>query len=74
MKDIWQSSHLITEFLVPGFMQFVQSVPVAEVLATEGNIQVSNSQSKHSCLLPTNTITSHFDRVSTELLQETRTE
>lgn len=24
-----------------GFMQFVQSVPVAEVLATEGNIQVS---------------------------------
>uniref|UniRef100_A0A3B4TW68 Phosphatidylinositol 3-kinase catalytic subunit type 3 n=1 Tax=Seriola dumerili TaxID=41447 RepID=A0A3B4TW68_SERDU len=25
--------------LVPGFMQFVQSVPVAEVLATEGNIQ-----------------------------------
>lgn len=27
--------------LVPGFMQFVQSVPVAEVLATEGNIQVT---------------------------------
>lgn len=26
--------------LVLGFMQFVQSVPVAEVLATEGNIQV----------------------------------
>lgn len=26
---------------VLGFMQFVQSVPVAEVLATEGNIQVS---------------------------------
>ena len=26
--------------LPPGFMQFVQSVPVAEVLATEGNIQV----------------------------------
>lgn len=29
------------ETLLPGFMQFVQSVPVAEVLATEGNIQVS---------------------------------
>lgn len=26
--------------LSAGFMQFVQSVPVAEVLATEGNIQV----------------------------------
>lgn len=25
-----------------GFMQFVQSVPVAEVLATEGNIQVQS--------------------------------
>ena len=31
-------------FLDPsGFMQFVQSVPVAEVLATEGNIQVIRS-------------------------------
>ncbi len=28
---------------VSGFMQFVQSVPVAEVLATEGNIQVSRN-------------------------------
>lgn len=27
--------------LSAGFMQFVQSVPVAEVLATEGNIQVT---------------------------------
>lgn len=30
---------------VLGFMQFVQSVPVAEVLATEGNIQVSRNNS-----------------------------
>ncbi len=42
------SSHTLWEFhftldaydLSAGFMQFVQSVPVAEVLATEGNIQV----------------------------------
>ncbi len=42
------SSHTVWEFhftldaydLSAGFMQFVQSVPVAEVLATEGNIQV----------------------------------
>lgn len=32
---------MIYDVLVAGFMQFVQSVPVAEVLATEGNIQVS---------------------------------
>lgn len=30
-------------FVFSGFMQFVQSVPVAEVLATEGNIQVGQS-------------------------------
>lgn len=42
------NSHTVWEFhftqdaydLSAGFMQFVQSVPVAEVLATEGNIQV----------------------------------
>lgn len=28
---------------ISGFMQFVQSVPVAEVLATEGNIQVQHN-------------------------------
>lgn len=35
---------LLVFFLVffLGFMQFVQSVPVAEVLATEGNIQVEH--------------------------------
>lgn len=46
-KPMSQSSHM-GEFhftldaydLSAGFMQFVQSVPVAEVLATEGNIQV----------------------------------
>lgn len=30
-------------FVFSGFMQFVQSVPVAEILATEGNIQVGHS-------------------------------
>ena len=58
MKDISQKQQRHQEFLkeqlkkkkvlpklilVAGFMQFVQSVPVAEVLATEGNIQVSRS-------------------------------
>ena len=36
---IFQPNQIV--YFVPGFMQFVQSVPVAEVLATEGNIQVS---------------------------------
>lgn len=34
-----RSKNMLT-LLTLGFMQFVQSVPVAEVLATEGNIQV----------------------------------
>lgn len=53
-----------------GFMQFVQSVPVAEVLATEGNIQVSI----------TRVVPQHAGRplqqlfIPTELLQEARTQ
>lgn len=51
------NSHTVWEFyftldaydLSAGFMQFVQSVPVAEVLATEGNIQVM--QCIRSCLI-----------------------
>lgn len=55
-------------------MQFVQSVPVAEVLATEGNIQVSRVVETIRALLTNDVtlLTSSF--VSTELFQEACTE
>lgn len=65
---------MIYDVLVAGFMQFVQSVPVAEVLATEGNIQVSRVAETIRTLLANNVtlLTSSF--VWTELLQEACTE
>lgn len=38
---VWEFHFTLEAYdLSAGFMQFMQSVPVAEVLATEGNIQV----------------------------------
>lgn len=51
-------------------MQFVQSVPVAEVLATEGNIQVSITR-----VVPQHAGTPLQQLfIPTELLQEARTQ
>lgn len=55
-------------------MQFVQSVPVAEVLATEGNIQVGRNNHDTVSFYTTwpDLLITSF--ISTELLQEARTE
>lgn len=54
-------------------MQFVQSVPVAEVLATEGNIQVSVARmtTRHAVTRGIASLTALYFIV-TELLQEAR--
>lgn len=49
-------------------MQFVQSVPVAEVLATEGNIQVSRVCQRHGVSGRCFDLSAHFNPVLTELL------
>lgn len=48
---VWEFSFTLDAYdLSAGFMQFVQSVPVAEVLATEGNIQVMQCNAMYAML------------------------
>lgn len=62
-------------FVYSGFMQFVQSVPVAEVLATEGNIQVGQSDTPwliQCCLLLDSGSFSCFGSTAHWISNETR--
>lgn len=73
---IFYTTTINNYIVVLGFMQFVQSVPVAEVLATEGNIQVSieDKQSGHRLhiVLADNNHTVCFNRASSESMHQVK--